>query len=232
MLWKFARCPVAKNKDGRPEWFKFWRRNRKQIDIDRLGMESRGIVFTNMMRYFDHEELVEMSDVEYLAFNVLAVNIDEAFEEYEARTEVNRENGSKGGRPRKDKTGENQKNQMGFKKPTRTEKTRSENSECRMQKTEVDTAHAYGEYKWVKLTDSQYAKLQQDLGQSELDRCIRYVDESAQQTGNKNKWRDWNLVIRRCHRDGWGLPSGNKDVNTAADHPVKYYHAEDDNDAF
>lgn len=232
MPWKFARCPVPKNKDGRPEWFKFWRRNRKQIDIDRLGMESRGIVFTNMMRYFDHEELVEMSDVEYLAFNVLAVNIDEAFEEYEARTEVNRENGSKGGRPRKDKTGENPKNQMGFKKPTQTEKTRSKKSEVRSKNSEVDTARAYGEYRWVKLTDSQYAKLQQDLGQSELDRCIRYVDESAQQTGNKNKWKDWNLVIRRCHRDGWGLPSGNKDVNTAADHPVKYYHAEDDNDAF
>ena len=50
-----------------------------------------------------------------------------------------------------------------------------------------------------------------DLGEKELMRCIAYVDESAQQTGNKNKWKDWNLVIRKCHREGWGLKGfGNK----------------------
>lgn len=232
MRWRLARWTVPKNKDGRPEWFKIWRRNRKQIDIDRLSMESRGVVFTNMMRYFDHDELMEMSDIEYLAFNVLAVNIDEAFEEYALRTEVNRENGSKGGRPRKDKTEENQKNPMGYKKPNVTEKTRSKKSEVRSKNSEVDT-HAYGEYRWVKLTDSQYAKLQQDLGQSELDRCIRYVDESAQQTGNKNKWRDWNLVIRRCHRDGWGLnlkteqkPAENWTANAAYFEPGEDAHVQ------
>ena len=69
---------------------------------------------------------------------------------------------------------------------------------------EKSIAHACGEYGWVKLTDEQYTKLEQDLGEEELLRCIRYVDESAQQTGNKNKWKDWNLVIRKCSRDGWG----------------------------
>ena len=67
--------------------------------------------------------------------------------------------------------------------------------------------HAHGEYGWVKLTDEQYQKLQNDLGQTELDRCIQYVDESAQSTGNKNKWKDWNLVVRKCNRDGWGKKS-------------------------
>lgn len=71
-------------------------------------------------------------------------------------------------------------------------------------KEEKSIAHACGEYGWVKLTDEQYTKLEQDLGEEELLRCIRYVDESAQQTGNKNKWKDWNLVIRKCNRDGWG----------------------------
>ena len=62
----------------------------------------------------------------------------------------------------------------------------------------------YGEYGWVKLTDGQYEKLLSDLGQAELDRCIAYIDESAQSNGNKNKWKDWNLVIRKCNREGWG----------------------------
>lgn len=62
----------------------------------------------------------------------------------------------------------------------------------------------YGEYGWVLLTQEQHARLLADLGAEELSRCITYIDESAQSNGNKNKWRDWNLVIRRCSREGWG----------------------------
>jgi len=64
--------------------------------------------------------------------------------------------------------------------------------------------HKYGEYGWVLLTLEQHARLLADLGPEELSRCIKYIDESAQSNGNKNKWRDWNLVIRRCSREGWG----------------------------
>ena len=64
--------------------------------------------------------------------------------------------------------------------------------------------HSHGEYGWVKLSEAEYNRLLNELGQEELDRCIRYVDESAQGNRNKNKWSDWNLVVRRCHREGWG----------------------------
>ena len=63
---------------------------------------------------------------------------------------------------------------------------------------------SFGKFGWVKLTDEEYNRLLNDLGQAEVERCIAYVDESAQTTRNKNKWRDWNLVIRKCSRDGWG----------------------------
>lgn len=80
----------------------------------------------------------------------------------------------------------------------------------------------YGQYGWVKLTDEEYSRLLNDLGESEVKRCIAYIDESAQATGNKNKWRDWNLVLRRCHRDGWGLGKSTvparETVKTAADY--------------
>lgn len=65
--------------------------------------------------------------------------------------------------------------------------------------------HKYGEYGWVKLTDEQYQKLLKDFGPTELARCIQYVDESAQGNGNKNKWKDWNLIVRKCHREKWGV---------------------------
>lgn len=76
-------------------------------------------------------------------------------------------------------------------------------------RSKSETKHKRGEYGWVQLTDEQYNNLIRDLGQTELDRCISYIDESAQSSGNKNRWKDWNLVIRRCHREGWGLRGQN-----------------------
>ena len=69
----------------------------------------------------------------------------------------------------------------------------------------------YGCYGWVKLTEEQHKKLQEDLGSEELERCISYIDESVQETGNKNKWKDWNLVIRKCSRNQWGVKPGQKE---------------------
>ena len=82
--------------------------------------------------------------------------------------------------------------------------------------------HPHGEFGWVKLSDEEFDRLEKDLGADELARCIKYIDESAQGNGNKNKWSDWNLVIRRCHREGWGirekkvdkgLPKAGRDVS-------------------
>lgn len=73
-----------------------------------------------------------------------------------------------------------------------------------------ETRTPRGKYGWVKLSDKEYERLLTDLGEEELARCIDYVDESAQGTGNKNGWKDWNVTVRRCHRDGWGIRPGSK----------------------
>jgi len=38
-------------------------------------------------------------------------------------------------------------------------------------------------------------------------RCVRvaYIDESAAMTVNKNKWKNWNLVLRKATREKWGM---------------------------
>ena len=70
---------------------------------------------------------------------------------------------------------------------------------------EKQVRHKRGQYGWVRLTDEEMERLTRDLGADELKRCITYVDEAAQTTGNKNKWKDWNLVIRKCTKGRWGL---------------------------
>ena len=68
----------------------------------------------------------------------------------------------------------------------------------------ADEKNKYGEYGWVRLTDREYTQLLDELGEAELARCVAYVDQSAQGTGNRNRWQDWALVLRRCSRESWG----------------------------
>ncbi len=80
----------------------------------------------------------------------------------------------------------------------------------------AERASARGDYGWVKLTDEQMDKLIADLGEADAKACIRYIDESAQGTSNKNGWKDWNLIVRKCHREGWhkkGFKAANKSPN-------------------
>lgn len=70
-----------------------------------------------------------------------------------------------------------------------------------------DNRISYGKYGWVKLTNEEYVSLIHEFGEQESQRCIAYIDESAQMTGNKNKWSDWDLVVRKCHAQGWGISS-------------------------
>lgn len=67
--------------------------------------------------------------------------------------------------------------------------------------------HKYGEYGWVRLTESEYQRLIDDFGDDTVTHYIKYVDESAEQTGNKNKWKNWNLTVRKAIRDKWGVNS-------------------------
>lgn len=73
-----------------------------------------------------------------------------------------------------------------------------------LQQERPPAREKHGRYGWVRLTGEEHRRLLQELGAAELERCIGYIDELAQSTGNKNKWRDWNLVLRRCAREGWG----------------------------
>ena len=69
---------------------------------------------------------------------------------------------------------------------------------------------AYGKYGWITLTDQEYAQLQRELGDQELKRCIRYVDESAQANGNRNGWQDFAVILTKCSREGWGVKKARK----------------------
>ena len=57
--------------------------------------------------------------------------------------------------------------------------------------------HKYGEYGWVKLTDDEYKRLVDDYGEATVRKYIQKVDEYCQGNGNKQKYKDWNLTVRK-----------------------------------
>lgn len=61
--------------------------------------------------------------------------------------------------------------------------------------------HKHGEFGWVKLTDTEYKRLASEF--SNIDEIIDGVDKYVQMTQNKNKYKDWNLVIRKAIREQW-----------------------------
>ncbi len=68
-----------------------------------------------------------------------------------------------------------------------------------------EVKHEYGEYKHVKLTDSQYDKLVKDYGEDAVKAGIKNVDEYCQEYGKA--YKDYNLTLRR-----WGIKSEKIDV--------------------
>ena len=69
--------------------------------------------------------------------------------------------------------------------------------------TKKETKNSYGEYKRVKLTDKEYQKLCEDYGKEKLDGQIKLLDEYVESNNNKNKYTNFNLVIRKSFRENW-----------------------------
>lgn len=100
--------------------------------------------------------------------------------------------------------------------PLQNARISSGGEESSGNKTKSVHRKSYGEHGRVKLSQEEHDRLVRDYGQAEAERCIAYVDEIAQSTNNKPGWKDWNLVVRRCHRDGWGSKGGNTGKNSQA----------------
>ncbi len=61
----------------------------------------------------------------------------------------------------------------------------------------------YGEYGRVKLKESEYNKLINDYGKDEIDNQIMLLDEYVESNNNKNKYTNFNLVLRKSIRENW-----------------------------
>jgi hypothetical protein len=99
-----------------------------------------------------------------------------------------------------------------------TSKNRSNNAKSKQNqnkikiKSKVNQTPSYsysysysklGNYKRIILTNKQYEKLIKDYNKEFIDNQINLLDEYIQSNNNKNKYTDFNLVLRKSIRENW-----------------------------
>lgn len=71
------------------------------------------------------------------------------------------------------------------------------------EKASNEATHTYGEYKRIKLKDTQYKKLIDEFGENTTQLAITKLDEYVQSNNNKNKYKDFYLVLRKVIKEDW-----------------------------
>lgn len=196
---------MAKPRKQRPDGIVLYQQSLSILSF--LPDETAGKAIKAAIAYFTNgAELEDTQSMEFLAYSVLRVDIDNALGRFREKCERNRRNRN-GGEEQPETTDGDQSSPV----VTNGDQNREENELSRNEqkkgtaKPSTPSRKKYGQYGWVKLSDEEYQRLVKDLGQAEVERCINYIDESAQATGNRNRWKDWNLIIRKCSRDRWGV---------------------------
>lgn len=74
------------------------------------------------------------------------------------------------------------------------------------KKKENNIYKYYGNFKRVKLTDDEYARLVSDYDEEFVINQIALLDEYIESNNNKNKYTNFNLVLRKSIREQWFKP--------------------------
>ena len=178
----------------------------------RLNDAEFGRLIRAALSYKGSGEEAPLTGREELLWDSLKLDIDRDNQKYDAIVAERKKAGKKGSDSRWQTAADDGKNSNCHLPHGKNGQDKDEDKDKDKDKDSVHPPAGdkdpHGAYGHVKLTDAEYQDLIAELGEKELARCIRYVDESAQGSGNKNRWRDWALILRRCHRDGWGLKGG------------------------
>jgi len=166
--------------------------------IETLTEAEIGRLFVACLEYSMTGTEQELRGNERHVYPTIREQIDRDAKAYEGKCETNRNNVLR----RYTNVDERIPDDTNVHKEKEKEKEKEKTKE---KAREALTRHKHGLYGWVMLSDKEYQTLLFEFGESELDRCIEYVDNSAEKTKNKNGWKSWIAVIRNCHKSEWGL---------------------------
>lgn len=168
---------------------------------DKSQLELYNAIFK---KYFYGEE-IELKGLSKGIFGMIVPNIDSANKRYFA----NVENGKKGGRPKKQIETQHKPINNPLETQLKPKQNLNDNDNVNVKdndniiKEKNIKKEKYGQYGRVKLTINEYLKLRDEFGEDFIKRQIDLLDEYIQSNNNKNKYSDFNLVLRKSIRENW-----------------------------
>ena len=175
-----------------------------------LTMEQRGQLLTAIFSYQSRGELPQGDPMVQLTFSFMRSFFEESDARYDARVQANRDNGAKGGRPRK---GDNPENPLGF---SETEKTltgsetgsgsgtgslsprgRSTPTPARKKKSKQSVEPTVQWAENVTMTNAEHEKLLAAYGPADTARLIEILDNHKGATG-KTYVSDYRAILSWC----------------------------------
>ena len=184
--------------------------------IKRLSNEEVGSLFRNLMLYHAgrYDEMEDFVDAEGIAFDFIANDIDRTEEKYNTTCETNRQNGMKGGRPKKQpEPEETDKNPT---KPTETDKNPTkpykEKEKEKEKEKDKDKEKCFGRFTPPTLEQVTEYCQERKNGVNPV-KWYNYYLSNGWKVG-KNPMKDWKAAVRTWEE-------GNKGGDGSAGKPTK-----------
>lgn len=161
-----------------------------------LDNGQRGKLFLAILQYANGQEPTGLSGAEYIAFLTIKAQIDRDQSEYASKSEKNRENGRKGGRPKKaNGLEENRTVILKTQKSQDKEKDKDEEEE-KNKEVAPKPPKRKTEPKFQPPTISDVAAFCQENGYSvPAERFVNYYTSNGWRVG-KNPMKDWRAAVR------------------------------------
>lgn len=86
---------------------------------------------------------------------------------------------------------------------TNNKNTNNKNTNNEEENIKEETKETYGKYGRVKLKISEYLRLREEFGEEFIQKQIELLDEYLEINNNKNKYTNFNLVLRKSIRENW-----------------------------
>lgn len=170
--------------------------------IDELDNEQSGVLFKSILELVTDGEPLEMDLPTKIVFKTIREYLERDFESYQLKCEMNRINGSKGGRPK-----------GSTKKPNETEKNRTviSKTEANPSETEKNIDYAYGhelehELEEIEGGKAHVKKRSKKFEPPSVEEVRQYIESEgysidAQQFVDYYEARGWELSKGRKVKD-------------------------------
>lgn len=184
-----------------------------------LDNGQRGRLFLAILQYANGQEVTPLQGAEYIAFLTIKAQIDRDQSEYASRTEKNRENGRKGGRPKK--ANGFSENQTVFEKTQKSQdKEKDKEEDKEKEKEDIPPISPQGERKRFAPPTLQEVSAYCRDRQNDVDpqRFIDYYSSNGWKVG-KNPMKDWRAAVRTWERNDEGRQDRGFAGNTSSGSP-------------